>query len=198
MVRSTSRRSKLRERLDQATRDLIVDATVEHLVEVGAFDFSYYALARRAGISVRTIYRHFPTRDDLFDALSRRLDKVVGLDYSRDRDGILWITRAVFAVYDEHAPAFIAQLAAGQGRVRLRGRSKRVALMRNILAADLPNVPVERLGAVAGLFICLFSPSIWQRLRDDAGVDGKTGGELVAWAIDVLWRALAAEDERAR
>src|SRR5690606_30706295 len=121
------------------------------------------ALARRAGISVRTIYRHFPTRDDLFDALSRRLDKLVAREYSHDRDGILWITRTVFGIYDAHAKAFAAQLAAGQGRVRLKGRGKRVALMRNILAADLPNLPAERLDAVAGLFMCLFSPSIWLR-----------------------------------
>lgn len=193
-----ARKRTLRARLDETTRDVIVDAAIEQLVEQGAFDFSYYALARRAGMSVRTIYRHFPTRDDLFDALSRRLDKVVGLDYSRDRAGILWITRAVFGVYDQHAQAFIAQLAAGQGRVRLRGRSKRVALMRDILAKDLPSIPTERLNAVAGLFICLFSPSIWQRLRDDAGLDGKAGGDVVAWAIDVMWSALEAEARRAR
>ena len=198
MARTAPRRSKLRERLDQTTRDVIVDATIGQLVELGAFDFSYYALARRAGVSVRTIYRHFPTRQDLIDALSRRLNQVVAIDYPHTREGILMITRTVFGVYDQHAAAFVAQLEAGQGRVRARGRSKRVLLMQSILAQDLPNVPPERLAAVAGLMICLFSPAIWRRLRDDVGIDGPRGGELVAWAIDTLWKGLASEDAQLR
>lgn len=198
MARTTSRRSRLRDRLDQTTRDTIVDAAIEQLVEHGAFDFSYYALARRAGMSVRTIYRHFPTRQDLIDALSRRLNQAVAIEYSHDRDGILDITRKVFPVYDQHANAFVAQLEAGQGRVRQKGRSKRVMLMQSILAKDLPNLPADRLAAVAGLMISLFSPTIWRRLREDVGIDGARGGELVAWAIDTLWKGLIAEDDKLR
>lgn len=198
MARVAQKRSRLRERLDQTTRDLIVDALVEQLSETGAFEFSYYALARRAGVSVRTIYRHFPARTDLIDALSRRLNQVVAIDYSHDRDGILFITRTIFSVYDRYANAFIAQLEAGQGRLRSKGRSKRVLLMQSILAKDLPNLPPERLAAVAGLMICLFSPAIWRRLREDVGMDGTQGGEVVAWAIEAMWKALETEDRKAR
>jgi AcrR family transcriptional regulator len=198
MARTAPRRSTLRDKLDQTTRDVIVDAAIEQLVELGAFDFSYYALARRAGMSVRTIYRHFPARTDLIDALSRRLNQVIAIDYSHDKDGILDITRKVFGVYEQHANAFVAQLEAGQGRVRSKGRSKRVVLMQSILAKDLPNLPPERLAAVAGLMICLFSPTIWRRLREDVGLDGTHGGELVAWAIDTMWKALASEDDKVR
>lgn len=198
MARVAQKRSRLRERLDQTTRDLIVDALVEQLSETGAFEFSYYALARRAGVSVRTIYRHFPARTDLIDALSRRLNQVVAIDYSHDREGILFITKTIFGVYDRYASAFIAQLEAGQGRLRSKGRSKRVLLMQSILAKDLPNLPPERLAAVAGLMICLFSPAIWQRLREDVGMDGAQGGEVVAWAIESMWKALEAEDRKAR
>ena len=197
MARVAPRRS-LRDRLDETTRDVIVDALIEQLVETGAFELSYYDLARRAGVSVRTIYRHFPHRSDIIEALSRRLNKLVAIDYPHTREGIQQVTRAVFEVYDKHASAFIAQLEAGQGRLRKTGRSKRSQLMQSILAKDLPNLPADRLASVAGLMICLFSPTIWQRLRDDAGLDGKQGGELVAWAIEVLWRALEVEDRRAR
>jgi AcrR family transcriptional regulator len=198
MARVAQKRSRLRERLDQTTRDLIVDALVDQLSETGAFELTYYALARRAGISVRTIYRHFPARSDLIDALSRRLNQVVAIDYSHDREGILFITRKIFGVYDQYANAFIAQLEAGQGRLRSKGRSKRVTLMQSILAKDLPHLPPERLAAVAGLMICLFSPAIWRRLREDVGLDGIQGGEVVAWAIESMWKTLEAEDRKAR
>jgi len=197
MARITPRRS-LRDRHDETTREVIVDALIAQLVDSGAFELSYYAIARRAGISVRTIYRHFPTRADLIEALSQRLNRVVAIDYDHDREGILSITRQIFPVYDRHADAFIAQLEAGQGKLRQKGRSKRVLLMQAILAKDLPNLPPERLAAVAGLMICLFSPAIWRRLREDVGLDGTRGGELVAWAIDALWRTLEAEDRKAR
>lgn len=197
MARVAPRRS-LRDRLDETTRDVIVDALIEQLVETGAFEFSYYSLGRRAGVSVRTIYRHFPTRGDIIEALSRRLNKLVAIEYPHTREGIQFVTRAAYEIYDRHANAFIAQLEAGQGRLRKTGRSKRSQLMQSILARDLPNTPPERLAGVAGLMICLFSPTIWQRLRDDAGLDGKQGGELVAWAIEALWRALESEDEKTR
>jgi hypothetical protein len=145
---------------------------------------------------VRTIYRHFPQRSDIIEALSRRLNKLVAIDYPHTREGIQFITKAAYEVYDRHANAFLAQLEAGQGRLRKTGRSKRLLLMQSILAKDLPNVPADRLAGVAGLMICLFSPTIWARLRDDAGLDGKQGGELVAWAIDALWRGLEVEDRK--
>jgi AcrR family transcriptional regulator len=197
MAKAAPRRT-LRDRLDETTREVIVDALIDQLVETGAFEFSYYALARRAGISVRTIYRHFPQRGDIIEALSRRLNKLVAIEYPHTREGIQYVTKAAYEVYERHANAFVAQLEAGQGRLRKTGRSKRSQLMQGILAKDLPNLPAERLAGVAGLMICLFSPTIWQRLRDDAGLDGKQGGELVAWAIDTMWRALEAEDRKAR
>ena len=58
----TKRATALRDKLNDTTRDVIIEALVAQLNERGAFDFSYFELARRAGVSVRTIYRHFPPR----------------------------------------------------------------------------------------------------------------------------------------
>src|ERR1700752_2434853 len=35
-------------------------------------DASLEAVARRAGVGIGTLYRHFPTREDLFEAVYRR------------------------------------------------------------------------------------------------------------------------------
>ncbi len=199
MARTARRpRSKLRARHDEATRELILDGLVALLSERGGFELTYFEIARRAGVSVRTLYRHFPRRDDLFDALTRRVNEVVRVDYGRDRQGIVGAIRAVFATYDRHAPLIAAQLQAGLGRVRARGRVKRVGLMSEILAAELSDLSAERRAAAAGLFTCLFSASIWKRLRDEVGLDGEASGEVVAWAVDTLWRSLQVENERAR
>src|ERR1700710_2326250 len=38
----------------------------------GGPDASLEAVARRAGVGIGTLYRHFPTRQDLFEAVYRR------------------------------------------------------------------------------------------------------------------------------
>jgi len=189
----------LRARLAETTRAVILDALVVELGERGAFDFSYYELARRAGVSVRTIYRHFKTRDDLLDALSRRLNKEVAFEYPRSREGLVALIRVLFPRFEANAALIGAQLQAGLGgRVRTRARSKRANVMQEVLAERLPYLATERVRAVSGVLGCLISASSWQRLRDELGLAGEDSGEVTAWAVDTLWRALELENERAR
>ncbi len=190
--------SPLRERLTQTTRDVILDAVVVQLGEAGPFDFSYFEVARRSGVAVRTIYRHFPTRDDLFDALSRRVNRAVGFEYPRTREALAGLVRGLFPAFERHAAVINAQMLGGLSRVRARSRSKRAGMMQEVLGAALPHLPAERLRAVAGLFTCMISATTWTRLRDEHGLDPAAGGEVTAWAIDALWRALEVEDDRAR
>src|SRR5690349_2515902 len=96
-------KSLLRAKLQQATRDVIVDALIAQLLESGAYNLTYFALARRSGVSVRTIYRHFPTLEDLLDELSRRVNTVIALkETPRNREGTVALVRALFATFDRH------------------------------------------------------------------------------------------------
>ena len=45
------------------------DAFADQLADTGLQDFSVAKMAERAGVSVRTVYHHFPDRDALLDAL---------------------------------------------------------------------------------------------------------------------------------
>ena len=192
-------KSLLRDKLQQATRDVIVDALIAQLLESGAYDLTYFALARRSGVSVRTIYRHFPRREDLLDELARRVNVLMGLkDVPRTREGTVALVRTLFATFDRHAPVVSAQILAGiAGKVRARARQKRVSLVETVFAHTMPSLPTERRKAAAGLVTVLLSANTWARLRDESGLDGTQSGEVTAWAIDTLWRALEAEDRKA-
>jgi AcrR family transcriptional regulator len=192
------KRTTLRDKLNDTTRELIVDATIAQLNERGPYEFSYFELSRRAGVSVRTIYRHFPTREELFDALSRRANRAVGFEYPRTRDGLVTLVRSLFLMFEKHGALMTAQIQAGVGKVKVRSRSKRIGVMQAVIAAVLPNLPTERHVAASGILTVLLSAATWQRLRDEHGLDGAAAGEVSSWAIDTLWRALEAEDERAR
>ena len=62
-------RSPLREKQASETRAAIVAALAEQVLDHGMVDFSIPRLAERAGVSVRTVYRYFPNREDLLNAV---------------------------------------------------------------------------------------------------------------------------------
>jgi AcrR family transcriptional regulator len=66
------RRYELRKRADamEATRRRITEAAVELHGSVGPARTTITAVADRAGVQRQTVYRHFPTEDDLFTACS--------------------------------------------------------------------------------------------------------------------------------
>jgi len=193
-------RSPLRERHAEATRDAIVDAFVAQLLAEGGVGVNYAALARRARVSSQTLYRHFPTRDALLDALTRRVGIAMALrELPHDREGVLATVRGLFPRFDQHAALVTAQVIAGtRSRVRARGRSRRASAFEEVLATATPHVRADRRRAAAGILHLLVSANTWHRLRDELGLDGAQSGEITAWAVDTLWRALEAEDERAR
>jgi AcrR family transcriptional regulator len=52
-------------------RDLLLSAALAAFTEHGADDVSLEEIARRAGVGIGTLYRHFPTRQDLLESVYR-------------------------------------------------------------------------------------------------------------------------------
>ena len=65
----------LRERQADLTRTAILDATAELLMDDSAEDLTMQLVAERAGISERTLYRYYPSRRELTNAMGRHLDE---------------------------------------------------------------------------------------------------------------------------
>jgi AcrR family transcriptional regulator len=55
-----------------AARERIVAAALDQLAEGGYASASVVAVARRAGVATGTVYRHFPSKADLFAEVFRR------------------------------------------------------------------------------------------------------------------------------
>ena len=55
----------------QRNYDLLVTRATEAFAERGADDVSLEEIARRAGVGIGTLYRHFPTRQSLLEAVFR-------------------------------------------------------------------------------------------------------------------------------
>src|SRR5919206_3056400 len=54
------------------TRERIVSAAIDQLAEGGYASASVQAVARRAGVATGSVYRHFPSKGDLFAEVFRR------------------------------------------------------------------------------------------------------------------------------
>jgi len=59
------------------TRDAILDAFLELVHRENAVNISVPAVAEEAGVSVRTVYRYFPSKDDLQTAAAYRMSEVI-------------------------------------------------------------------------------------------------------------------------
>ncbi len=60
-------------------RERVLEAA-KAVFSAGGPDASLEAVARRAGVGIGTLYRHFPTRESLFEAVYRReVEQLVGL-----------------------------------------------------------------------------------------------------------------------
>lgn len=65
--------SQLRREQTERTRDRIIDAAHALLRTTRPVDLSYADVGARAEVSTRTVYRHFPTPDELFMAVAEKL-----------------------------------------------------------------------------------------------------------------------------
>jgi AcrR family transcriptional regulator len=94
------------------TRRRIVDAAHQLHIEQGVAATSWEDIAARAGVGVGTVYRHFPTLDDLVPACGAVVAEVVALPspaavaaaFDGAEDRVETLVREVFAIYERAAP----------------------------------------------------------------------------------------------
>ena len=183
-------------RADQAgrTRAQILEAFAEQLVDDGAKDVSMERVARRAGVSLRTIYHHFPTRESLFDAVSAWLDErhaSLGISDIEDPDDLLKRLPTIFETFDQHEAFIRAQLITDVGRaVRDRSRTRRRGMLEAILRRAAPQASAADIHRVTSLVHYLTNSEAWRSMKDESGMTGREAGEAVAWAVEILLHEL--------
>jgi AcrR family transcriptional regulator len=67
----------LREKQKRLTKELILGAAADEIVEKGLGQFSLQAVAERAGVSNKTLYNHFENRETLLGELGRWADELM-------------------------------------------------------------------------------------------------------------------------
>jgi AcrR family transcriptional regulator len=190
--------SNLRERHAEQTREIILDALVDQLGEEGPFEFSYFELARRAKVSVRTLYRYFPTREALFAALGARMSRALGEPgYPTTADGVASTIARLFRAFDREEKLVRANITGALGReVRVHARRDRVAALAEVVASAMPEFSPEERAPYVAVVASLANAEHWLRAREELDVDGARCGEATAWALRVLFHAMSELNPR--
>jgi AcrR family transcriptional regulator len=184
-------RSALRAEHTERTRELLLEAVVRRVVADGRFDLSLPVVAREAGVSVPTVYRHFATLDDLLEGVAEHIAHRVGVDtIPEDPAALPQHARALFAACDENEATVRARLLTPQGgEIRKRMGRHRPARLVKATRKAAPALGDEEVQALAGILRVLLSSSCWQMLKDEFDVPGRRSGVAVGWAISTLLRA---------
>lgn len=185
-------RSTLREEQAKATRQRIVDALVEQATELGRSDFSIAAVAARAGVAERTVYRYFPTREALLDAVNGVVDSGARSIEPMSPDDVAGHIRLLYAWFEDNAQLVEASHVTGVGsEVRAHGRRQRGARTRAMIdewLADLPEADRRRTFAV---FRSMFGSFTWRTMRNELGLSAEETVDAVEWVADLVMADLA-------
>lgn len=190
-------RSPLRAEQAAATRTRIVDAAIDLLQEADAGAFGMQDVADRAGASLRTVYRVFPTKDDLLEgvnaAIHDRFATIAGAPPATRSEFERSPGSAVRAVH-ELEPLYRALFATNSGRkMHQLGASTRRDALEAVFADDLAGLPTDRVRMIVSLLHLVTSaPSVlW--LKDYAGLDVDESAEAIGWALTALADAAQRE-----
>jgi AcrR family transcriptional regulator len=190
----------LRDQQQQLTREIILRSVADQLEIGDASEITVPGVARSAGVSVRTVYRHFASREDLI------------------REAADWISAHLFgaslmpetvtelaADYREHLLAFdqhpklvraMAVSRAGNS-VRSARRARRLESLSRALGEVTENLSHEERRQAEAMFGYLVNMLAWMTMRDEYGLTGEEIAGAMDWALGVLTDDLRRRNEAA-
>lgn len=191
MPKSPPETPSLRERLKDETRQIILDAFAELLSRTEIDRVTFAEIAASAGVGERTVYRHFPTREDLLRGLYGALsDKTAEAPFPMKEEADL--TRhllSYFASFDANAAVMKSAVITPQGyEMRMANRDERNAGFLKALDAACPGLSDEDRRFAAGAIQHMHSASAWLALREGWGLSGPRAAAASAWAIRAMIR----------
>jgi len=181
--------SPLRERQAQQTRDVILDALASLLADRGVDEVTTKELAREAGVSERTVYRHFPDRTSLVEGLTQRfVDSNQQVPAVPERlEDLPALVVELYRVLEEHQVEAQAEALLNADPRRFTAPTRRhTQEFRSLADAGFPELDAGCRQSIAAIVRVLASPQAWLRIRAEFGVGGVESGPVVAWAIHAL------------
>ena len=185
------KRVTLREKHAALTRDQILDEAYELLANHPDQPFSHEAIAARAGVGARTVYRYFPAQSDLYEELWVRVRKQAGTICPSFEAEILPQIPILFGGFNRNEKVIRAVLESPAGhRIRERGAPEGRAAFSQSLAGLTAGMSPAKKRQVVAIFLAIYSAPFWELLRKRGGLSGADAMAAAEWAMSALIQAL--------
>jgi AcrR family transcriptional regulator len=184
--------NSLREAQAEQTRQRILEGLVRTMAR-GVAELSFPAVAREAGVSLRTVYRYFPTKRDLLAGLAAHADARTGSVHEprpRSPEELADQVRRAFLALDAMDDTLRAAYASALGRdfrhdLELPLKHRLFAEALAPVTADLPEPDRTHLLRVVQ---ALGNRHTLRVFKDDLDLSAEEAGDTVAWLIRNLPR----------
>lgn len=190
VVATDSEQPTIRAEHANRTRGRIVQAATDLVSERGDADFTMPEVADASGLSLRTLYRYFRTRQDLIDALATVADQAAASNLPEaafDLAGLGdWLEQAWQNLLD-HETFIRAQHSSPNGAAI---RSARIPFFREVtrtlLAQEVPEIAPSTADDIVDTTLLLVSSSALFEFTDVLDVPVERAARLAATAIRSL------------
>jgi AcrR family transcriptional regulator len=163
-----------RQEAKDATREAIIAATIETFMAERRFAVTLPAVADRAGITVKTVLRHFGNREILIDAAWLRLFDDIKAERVPPPDDPIEAMDVLLAHYERRGDMVLTTLAQEETDHRAKrmsdaGRAGHRVWVENVFGDRLPDCRAER-DRMLDVLVVATDVYAWKLLRRDRGL----------------------------
>jgi AcrR family transcriptional regulator len=170
----------------EGTRQRIIEAVVR-VVSDGIGALSIPAVAREAGVSVPTVYRHFGSKDELLEALGLYYSQQIGAVPEPWPEGLDDVERFLYKIFERAEsvePALRAAMLTNTGRAARRAiLPQRLEVMEHAIGPLLDRLPPDERKLAQSAILILSTTATQRAFNDYLGADAHEAARSVAWAI---------------
>lgn len=172
------------------TRERIVSAGAELLHRSSIRDWrglTIRAVAERAGVNERTVYRYFGNERGLRDAVMQREEEDAGIDLAgMELDDIAEIASRIF----EHVSSYPTEPRAPLDPTLAEANQRQREALQTAIARYACGWSAEDQTVAAAMFDVLWSVATYERLVVDWQIDQKRAVAGIAWVIQLVEEAV--------
>jgi AcrR family transcriptional regulator len=174
--------AETRERIIMAARHLLLDSSIRDW-----HSLTIRAVAQRAGVSERTVYRHFADERGLRDAVMHRLEEDAGIDLTHLRlEDVADVAARIFA----HVASYPFPARSPKDATMTEATLRQREALHDALEPWTATWPAPTAAAVAALLDVLWSVDAYERLALDWEIDHEQAIRTLTWAIGLVETAL--------
>jgi AcrR family transcriptional regulator len=193
-------RTSLREQQAEAARTRILAAVAELLERDDVEELTVPRVAEVSGVSLRTVYRYYPCREELLQAAGRFIGaELLAQGYPESLDDVADSFEPACSDFDRHPELVRALSMTALGReARAHRRRERLQAIRTALEEEVGALPEQELRQAEAVLGYLHNMLAYTTLREESGLGGEEIGQALGWAIRTLVADLRRRQRQAR